>query len=130
MLKAVVVDETPVSRHEARPNIPWEDTIIYEAHVKGLTQLREDVPPQLRGTFGALSSPAVIDHLKRLGVTTIELLPIHAMIDDRVLVEKKLTNERFISNAKAEVIALEKKKQSDAEARIRLLTEQLEALKN
>src|ERR1700720_3700649 len=57
MIKAVVV----------------EDTIIYEAHIKGLTQLREDVPPQLRGTFGGLCAPAMIDHLKRLGVTTIEL---------------------------------------------------------
>ncbi|HKU06253.1 MAG TPA: glycogen debranching protein GlgX [Bradyrhizobium sp.] len=92
MLKAVVVDETFVGRREARPNIPWEDTIIYEAHVKGLTQLREDVPAQLRGTYGGLCSPAVIAHLKRLGVTTIELLPIHALIDDRMLVEKKLVN--------------------------------------
>ncbi len=93
MIKAVVVDETfNWGRSEPRPNIPWEDTIIYEAHVKGLTQLRDDVPPQLRGTYGGLSSPAVIDHLKRLGVTTIELLPIHALIDDRMLVEKKLVN--------------------------------------
>ncbi len=92
MLKAVVVDELFHSRGQPRPDIPWEDTIIYEAHVKGLTQLREDVPPQLRGTYGGLSSPAMIDHLKRLGVTTIELLPIHAMIDDRILVEKKLAN--------------------------------------
>src|SRR3954471_19970448 len=92
MLKAVVVDETFVNRREARPNIPWEDTIIYEAHVKGLTQLREDIAPQLRGTYGGLCSPAMVDHLKRLGVTTVELLPIHALIDDRVLVEKKLVN--------------------------------------
>ena len=93
MPKAVVVDETLNSgRHEMRPNIPWEDTIIYEAHVKGLTQQREDVPPNLRGTYGGLSSPAMIEHLKRLGVTTIELLPIHGFIDDRVLVEKKLVN--------------------------------------
>ena len=74
------------------PSIPWEDTIIYEAHVKGLTQKREDVPPNLRGTYGGLSSPAMIAHLKQLGVTTIELLPIHAFVDDRILVEKKLVN--------------------------------------
>ena len=93
MPKAVVVDETfNWGRREMRPNIPWEDTIIYEAHVKGLTQKRDDVPPGLRGTYGGLSSPAMIDHLKRLGVTTIELLPIHGLIDDRVLVEKKLSN--------------------------------------
>jgi isoamylase len=93
MPKAVVVDETfNWGRREIRPNIPWEDTIIYEAHVKGLTQRRNDVPPNLRGTYGGLSSPAMINHLKRLGVTSIELLPIHGLIDDRVLVERKLCN--------------------------------------
>ena len=91
--KAMVVDETAnAGRHEPRPQVPWEDTIIYEAHVKGLTQNHPDVPPGLRGSYGALSSPAMIDHFKRLGVTTIELLPIHGLVDDRVLVEKKLIN--------------------------------------
>src|ERR671927_334487 len=93
MVKAVVIDETfNWGRREMRPQIPWEDTIIYEAHVKGLTHKRDDVPPNLRGTFGGLSSPAMIKHLKRLGVTTIELLPVHAFIDDRILVERKLAN--------------------------------------
>src|SRR5947209_1823975 len=93
MPKAVVVDETfNWGRREMRPSIAWEDTIIYEAHVKGLTQKRDDVPPNLRGTYGGLSSPAMIAHLKRLGVTTIELLPIHGFVDDRLLVEKKLSN--------------------------------------
>ena len=54
----------------------WEDTILDEAHVKGVTALREDVPPAWRGKYRGLTAPAVIDHLKRLGVTTIELLPI------------------------------------------------------
>ena len=93
MPKAVVVDEAfNWGRHESRPSIPWEDTIIYEAHVKGLTQTREDVPQGLRGTYRGLSSPAMIEHLKRLGVTTIELLPIHGLVDDRRLVEQKLVN--------------------------------------
>jgi isoamylase len=93
MPKAVVVDETfNWGRREIRPSIPWDETIIYEAHVRGLTETRDDVPPNLRGTFGGLSSPAMIEHFKRLGITTIELLPIHALIDDRVLVEKKLVN--------------------------------------
>jgi isoamylase len=93
MPKAVVVDETfNWGRREIRPNIPWEDTIIYEAHVKGLTQKRDDVSPGWRGTYGGLCSPAMIDHLKKLGITTIELLPIHGLIDDRVLVERKLSN--------------------------------------
>ena len=91
--KAVVIDEIfNWGRRENRPNVSWADTIIYEAHVKGLTQTRDDVPPHLKGTFGALSCPAVVDHLKRLGVTTIELLPIHGFVDDRYLVEKKLVN--------------------------------------
>jgi glycogen operon protein len=91
--KAVVVDETATaSRQEPRPRIPWEDTIIYEAHVKGLTENHPDLPPGLRGSYSALSSPAMIAHLKRLGVTAIELLPIHGLIDDRVLIERKLTN--------------------------------------
>jgi isoamylase len=93
MPKAVVVDETfNWGRREARPSIPWEDTIIYEAHVKGLTQTHEDVPSALRGTYRGLSSPTMIDHLKRLGITTIELLPIHGLVDDRRLVEQKLMN--------------------------------------
>src|SRR5467141_3718976 len=93
MPKAVVVDESfNWGRREMRPNIPWEDTIIYEAHVKGLTQKRSDVPPNLRGTYGGLSSRAMIEHLKRLGVTTIELLSVHGLVDDRMLVEKKLSN--------------------------------------
>src|ERR1700691_2329665 len=93
MPKAVVVDEAfNWGRRELRPAIPWEATVIFEAHVKGLTQKRDDVPPNLRGTYGGLSSPAMIEHLRRLGVTSIELLPIHGLVDDRMLVEKKLSN--------------------------------------
>ncbi len=90
--KAVVIDEAFTWGEERRPAIPWEHTIIYEAHVKGLTQQREDVPPPWRGTFRALTAPPVMDHLKRLGVTAIELLPIHAFVDDRHLIERKLSN--------------------------------------
>jgi len=92
MPKAVVIDESFTWGEERRPVVPWEDTVIYEAHVKGLTQQREDVPPGWRGTFRGLSAPSVIDHLKRLGVTAIELLPIHAFIDDRHLVQRGLSN--------------------------------------
>jgi len=92
MPKSVVIDEAFTWGQQDRPTIPWEDTLIYEAHVKGLTQQREDVPPAWRGTFRGLTAPAVIDHLKRLGVTAIELLPIHAFIDDRHLVARGLTN--------------------------------------
>jgi glycogen operon protein len=92
MPKSLVVDEAFTWGEERRPAIPWQDTIIYEAHVKGLTQLREDVPPAWRGTYRGLTAPAVIDHLRRLGVTAIELLPIHAFIDDRHLIERGLSN--------------------------------------
>ena len=92
MPKAVVIDPAFTWGEDRRPAIPWEDTIIYEAHVKGLTQQREDVPPAWRGTYRGLTAPAVIDHLKRLGVTTLELLPIHAFVDDRRLIENRLIN--------------------------------------
>jgi isoamylase len=92
MPKAVVIDEAFTWGEERRPSTPWEDTIIYEAHVKGLTQQREDVPPAWRGNFRGLTAPAVVDHLKRLGVTAIELLPIHTFVDDRHLIERGLSN--------------------------------------
>jgi len=91
MPKAVVTDDSAPPREDAA-GLPWTDTIIYEAHVKGLTQLREDVPPEWRGTFRGLSARPVIDHLKRLGVTAIELLPIYAFVDERPLVERGLVN--------------------------------------
>ncbi len=60
------------------PRVPWTDTVVYEAHVKGLTMLHPQVPEEIRGTYAALGHPAVIEHLQALGVTTLELLPIHA----------------------------------------------------
>ena len=92
MPKAVVIDEAFTWGEERHPAVRWEDTIIYEAHVKGLTQEREDVPPAWRGTFRGLAAQPVIDHLRRLGVTAIELLPIHAFVDDRHLVQRGLSN--------------------------------------
>src|SRR6185503_12120763 len=74
------------------PRVPWTDTVIYELHVRGFTQRHPGVPPELRGTFGGLACPPVIEHFKRLGVTTVELLPMHAFVDDRRLVERGLSN--------------------------------------
>ena len=71
---------------------PWSDTFIYEAHVKGLSQLRADLPVAIRGTYEALGHPAIIEHLLKIGVTAVELLPIHAFADDRFLTEKRLRN--------------------------------------
>ncbi len=92
MLKSVVVDEAHSWVDDRHPDIPWEDTIIYEAHVKGLTARRDDVPGELRGYYRGLAAPGMIAHYKRLGVTAIELLPIHAFVDDRVLVDRGLKN--------------------------------------
>ena len=92
MLKSVVVDPAFTWGNDQPPQIPWEDTIIYEAHVKGLTMLRPDMPPGFAGTYRGLAAPGMIDHLRRLGVTTLELLPIHAFIDDRFLVQRGLSN--------------------------------------
>jgi glycogen operon protein len=77
---------------DRRPNVPWHETVIYEAHVRGLTMQHPGVPEPLRGTYAGLSCAPVIDHLKRLGVTTLELMPVHAFIDDRHLRERGLRN--------------------------------------
>lgn len=74
------------------PRIPWEETIIYELHVRGFTIQNPLVPPALRGTFAGLASDPVVDYLKRLGITAVELMPIHAFIDDRTLVSRHLRN--------------------------------------
>jgi glycogen operon protein len=92
MPKGVVIDEAFTWGDDKHPRVPWEKTFIYEAHVKGVTQTRDDVPPGWRGLFSGLTAPGLIDHLKRLGVTSIELLPVHAFADDRPIVERGLRN--------------------------------------
>ena len=77
---------------ERLPNVPWSQTVIYELHAKGYTKLHPDVPEPQRGTFAGLGSPAVIEHLVKLGVTAIELLPIHAIADEHHLVTRGLRN--------------------------------------
>jgi len=71
---------------------PWPDTIIYEVHVKGATMRHPDIPDELRGTYAGLAHPAFIDHLQRLGVTAVELLPVHQFVHDAHLVERGLRN--------------------------------------
>ena len=77
---------------DAPPAIPYSDTIVYEMHVKGFTQRHPGVPPELRGTFAGLASPAALDHLTGLGVTAVELLPIHQHLDDAFLRARGLDN--------------------------------------
>src|SRR6185503_8773856 len=92
MPKCRVVDEAFTWGGDKPPHVPWHETIVYEAHVRGLTMRHPDVPPQLRGTYAALASTPVIEYLKRLGVTTLELLPVHAFIDERRLAERRMRN--------------------------------------
>jgi glycogen operon protein len=86
------VDSAFTWGNDRPPRIPWHDTVIYEAHVRGLTIRHPDVPPHLRGTYAGLSTAPIVDHLVRLGVTAIELMPVHYFIDDRHLAEKGLHN--------------------------------------
>jgi len=74
------------------PRTPWHQTVIYELHVKGFTKLHPGIPEHLRGTYAGLATPAAIDYLTRLGVTAVELLPVHYFLDDRFLVEKGKVN--------------------------------------
>nr|WP_295924990.1 glycogen debranching protein GlgX [uncultured Dyadobacter sp.] len=90
--KSVVVDDAFDWEEDRRPKVPYHDTIIYEAHVKGLTKLHPAIPENHRGTYAGLAHEAMIVYLKELGITTVELLPIHQYVADRHLLEKGLTN--------------------------------------
>ena len=92
MPKCIVVDQAATWGEHVRPSVLWEKTIIYEAHVKGMTAMHPDVPEHLRGTFAGLADPSVIEKLVKLGVTAIELMPVHYFLDDRVLLSKGLRN--------------------------------------
>ena len=89
--KCVVVGEAP--RPRKRPlETPWRDTFIYELHVRGTTIRRDDLPPEIRGTLAGLAAPALIEHLHRLGISAVELLPINAIADEPHLVRRGLRN--------------------------------------
>jgi len=87
-----VVDTAVTWGDDAPPRTPWHETIIYEIHVKGFTQLHPDVPVPLRGTYAGLASEAAIRHLQELGITAVELMPVHHHAYDRHLVERGLSN--------------------------------------
>ncbi|MEW6638838.1 MAG: glycogen debranching protein GlgX, partial [Actinomycetota bacterium] len=92
MPKCRVVDTAFTWGDDRPPRTPWHDTIIYEVHVKGFTRLHPEVPPELRGTYSGLASAPAIEHLKRLGVTAVELMPVHLFVDDKHLVDRGLKN--------------------------------------
>jgi glycogen operon protein len=89
---AAVIDPAFTWGNDQAPRTPWHKTVIYEMHVKGLTKLHPEVPEKLRGTYVGLASEPVIRHLTSLGVTAVELLPVHHFLKDRHLEERKLTN--------------------------------------
>ena len=89
---ARVVDPAFDWGNDERPHTAWHKTVIYEAHVKGFTKKMPGVPEALQGTYAGLGSDAAIEHLTKLGVTAVELLPVHYHIDDRYLQEKNLVN--------------------------------------
>ncbi|WP_187428827.1 Glycogen operon protein GlgX [Roseobacter fucihabitans] len=90
--KSVVSDPETFAAITTPLGRPWEETLIYETHVKGATQLHPDVSAALRGTYDGLASDAVIEHLQKMGVTAVELLPVQSFINDGFLLEKGLTN--------------------------------------
>lgn len=92
MVKSVVVDDAFTWGGDRRPLTPWDETVIYEAHVKGFTRLHPDMPEHQRGTYAGLASDAAIGHLTSLGVTAVELLPVHAFVQDERLVKQGLAN--------------------------------------
>jgi len=92
MMKGVVVNPFFDWAGDRQPKTPYAESVIYEAHVKGLTELHPDIPEEIRGTYSALAHPAIIEHLKKIGVTAIELMPVHQFVNDSTLQEKGLSN--------------------------------------
>ncbi len=92
MLRAQVIDPAFTWGRERKPHTAWEKTIIYEAHVKGLTMRRADIPEGLRGTYAGLAAKEVVDYIRSLGISAIELLPVHTFLDDTYLIDKGLKN--------------------------------------
>ena len=92
MPKNVVINPFFDWGNDRPPHIPYHDTVIYEAHVRGLTLRHPDIPLHQRGTYAGLAHPAVIEHLKRIGVTAVELLPVHQFVAEQAMVARGLTN--------------------------------------
>ncbi|MEO0815149.1 MAG: alpha-amylase family glycosyl hydrolase, partial [Myxococcota bacterium] len=92
MPRSVVVDSSFPWGSDRFPRTPWNKTLIYECHVKGMTMQHPEVPEELRGTYLGLASEPIIEHLKALGVTAIELLPVHHSVSERFLADKGLSN--------------------------------------
>ncbi len=92
MPKSVVVNPFFDWNNDRRLRIPWNETVIYEVHVKGATARHPDIEPELRGTYAGLAHPAFVEHLKRLNITAVELMPVHQFVNDAHLLEQGLSN--------------------------------------
>jgi isoamylase len=92
MSKSVVISPFFDWDNDRHPRTPYSETVIYEAHVKGLTQTHPDIPDEIRGTYAALAHPVMLEHYKKIGVTAIELMPVHQFVHDSHLVDKGLRN--------------------------------------
>jgi len=92
MMKGVVINPYFDWAGDRQPKTPYAESVIYEAHVKGLTERHPDIPEEIRGTYSAIAHPVIIEHLKRIGVTAIELMPVHQFVNDSTLQEKGLSN--------------------------------------
>src|ERR1041384_234865 len=90
--KSVVIEQAFTWGGDRLLRTPWEETIIYEVHVKGLTMRHPDVSERLRGTYAGLASPVIVDYLQSLGVTAVELLPVHHFVSDKVVTDRGLSN--------------------------------------
>jgi glycogen operon protein len=92
MPRCKIVDAAFTWGNDAPPDVAWHETVIYELHVRGFTKLHPEVPEALRGTFAGLASAPAVDYLRALGITSVELMPVHAFIDDRHLLDRGLSN--------------------------------------
>lgn len=92
MPKCQVIDPAFTWRDDHFNGTPWDQSVIYELHPRGFTMQHPQIPPELRGSFAGLSHPAAVEYIKRLGVTAIELLPVHSFVKDRHLIDRGLTN--------------------------------------
>ncbi len=92
MPKSVITNPWFDWDNDRPPRTPWHETFVYEVHVKGATQLHPQIPPELRGTYAGMAHPQMVEHLQRLGVTAVELLPVHQFVHDQRLVEQGLRN--------------------------------------
>ncbi len=90
--KSIVIDPAFSWGNDSPPRTPWHKTILYEMHVKGFTARHPDIPPEIRGTYTALTHPVALEYLQQMGITAVELMPVHQFVQDKTLYDKGLTN--------------------------------------